>query len=514
MAFTRWQRLFAILLAVLATAGTAEAQRGPGRGEADQRISGTAATAPVASEHVLVTGGRSLAYRSEAGTIDLRDAKGEGAAHVFFVAHTLVSGDASRPVTFVFNGGPGAASGYLQLGAIGPRAVVFGENGEIPPAPQRLADNPDTWLDFTDLVFIDPVGTGYSRGADAEAERRYFGVVADAEATVAIIRTYLESHRRQGSPLFLAGESYGGFRAALLAHKLAADAGLKVSGAVLISPALELSLVFNPDPYNPLVWALMLPSMAAVRLESEGVHDRAGLAAGLAEAERFALGDYLLALVGEVVAGGNAVGARVAAFTGLSPEVVARQNGRVPVTTFLREFARASGKVLSRYDGAVAVPDPGNPRAADAVLGGATAAFASAFASYAAEELGYRTDLQYQLLNGQIAGRWDYGTTPTRQGFAGVLDDLEQARIINPAIEIMIAHGYTDLVTPYYATAYLVRRMLPVPGAAPVDLQGYAGGHMMYLRPQSRRELGADAARLYQRALAKLAPAPVPVPAP
>lgn len=504
-----WARLAAFALALALGSAPADAQRGPEQRRSEPAEIG-AAISPLVSDHSITVGGKLLTYRAEAATLPLRDAKGDVTAHVFYVADTLAPADPARPITFVFNGGPGAASAYLQLGAMGPRAMATGEAGEILAAPQRLIDNPDTWLDLTDMVFVDPVGTGYSRTIDPGRQNEFWGVKADAEAMTAFIRSYLDTHDRRSSPLFLVGESYGGFRAALLARKLPADAGLPVAGVVLVSPALELSLVFNPDPYNPLVWALGLPSLAAVRIEAEGVHDRASIAAGLKEVESYALGDYLLSLVDDVTAGAALAGARVAALTGLPLEVVMRQNGRVTVGTFLREFARPSGKVLSRYDGAVAVPDPGNPRAGDPVLGSATTALASAFVAYAEGELGVRTDIRYQLLNGQVAGRWDYGTTPSRQGFAGVIDDLQEARKANPALQTMIAHGYTDLVTPYFATTYLVRRLPPIAGAGAIDVQGYAGGHMMYLRPQSRRELKADAARLYQRALAaKERPSPL-----
>ncbi len=203
--------------------------------------------------------------------------------------------DTKRPITFVFNGGPGAASAYLHLGAIGPKIVEANAKGELAGPPSRLVVNDSSWLDFTDLVFVDPVGTGYSRVSDGKTEQDFFGVEQDTDSLADFIRLYLIDAERMASPVFLAGESYGGFRAATITRALQKSRGISPSGLVLISPALEFALLYGED-YDPLPWALALPSYAAVNLESQGVTGREGLAGALQDAERYPLGDYFVAL--------------------------------------------------------------------------------------------------------------------------------------------------------------------------------------------------------------------------
>jgi carboxypeptidase C (cathepsin A) len=466
---------------------------------------------PSTTRHEITLDGRRLGYAATAGTLPLRDAKGETTAEIFHVAYTRDPPALDRPVTFVFNGGPGAASAFLNLGAIGPRNVVFAENGTYLPTPAALADNPDSWLDVTDLVFVDPVGTGYSRAAGTgdDAEKRFLGVRQDAEAMTAFVRLYLARTNRTLSPVFLAGESYGGFRAALLAKNLQTEGGIAVNGAVLISPALEFALLFG-DEYMPLKWMLPLPSLAAVNLERQGVTGREALETRLRDIERFARTDYLVFLAAGMQAPSDALTESLVRFTGLSPDLVRRHYGRISASVFMKEYDRANGRVLSRYDGSVSRPDP-NPadsRAGgpDPVLDRADSVWTPAFVRHVRDELGYATDVTYRLLNRSISGRWDFGTSPNRQGYAGALEDLQAARVLNPALQVLIAHGLTDLITPYFASRYLVDQLPPLAGAAPIELRLYGGGHMMYMRPESRRALKADARALYERALAKRPP--------
>jgi len=251
------------------------------------------------TRHEIRIGGRVLSYGATAGTLAIRDAKGERKADIFHVAYRLDGADpARRPIAFAFNGGPGAASAYLHLGALGPRALVFAPDGGIPAPPVQLIDNPDSWLPFTDLVFVDPVGTGYSRAGDGsdDANKAFWGVRQDVEAMAAFIRVYLAHAERTRSPVFLVGESYGGLRAAVLAHHLHTTQGIAVSGVVMVSPALEFSLIYGDD-YQPLTWALRLPSFYATVLQTRQGVTPAQLPAALAEAERFALGDFLTGLV-------------------------------------------------------------------------------------------------------------------------------------------------------------------------------------------------------------------------
>ena len=307
-----------------------------------------------------------------------------------------------------------------------------------------------------------------------------------------------------GSPVFIAGESYGAFRAATITRKLQKTGGVSPSGLVLVSPALEFALLHGED-YDPMPWALALPSYAAVKLESEGVTTREGLAEALKEAERYAMTDYLVALAAGAEEGGEAASTRVAELTGLPLKDVEQRLARITPSFFIKEFDRAGGQVLSRYDGSVSGPDPHPssawPRGPDPVLDATVPLWTAAFVQYAREELGFKTDEPFELLNRQVSGKWDYGTSPTRQGYAGVLDDIQEARAANRALEVMIATGYTDLITPYMAPTYLVKQLPPLNGASPITIQDYAGGHMLYLRPDSRRALKQDVETMYRRAL-------------
>jgi carboxypeptidase C (cathepsin A) len=485
--------------------------------KADASESGNAKTAdavpsfvlppPVITHHELSLDGTDIAYSAKAGTLPLRDDHDKTTAEIFYVAYWREPQDGKRPITFVFNGGPGAASAYLHLGAIGPKTVEVNAKGELLGPPPRLADNDASWLDFTDLVFVDPVGTGYSRVADGKSERDFYGVEQDTDALADFIRRYLTDAARMTSPVFLAGESYGGFRAATITRALQKTGGISPSGIVLISPALEFALL-NGEDYDPLPWALTLPSFAAVKLESQGVTGREALRGALHEAERYALSDYLVALASGAAQGSDAASAKVAELTGLPADLVRRNFARVPPGIFIKEFDRANGQVLSRYDGSVSGPDPSPastwPRGPDPVLDSTVPLWTGAFVQYAQEELGYKTDASYRLLNREVRPKWDFGTSPTRQGYAGVLDDIQDARASNRALEVFIGTGYTDLITPYLAQTYLVGQLPPLEGASPITVEDYAGGHMLYLRPDSRRALKKDVEAMYERALKSL----------
>ncbi|RWG39434.1 MAG: peptidase S10, partial [Mesorhizobium sp.] len=288
------------------------------------------------------------------------------------------------------------------------------------------------------------------------------------------------------------------FRAALLARTLQEDVGLSPSGIVLISPALEFMLV-RPDQFDQLHWALELPSLAAVRLRADGVSGEA-LRDRLAEVERYALGDYLTALASGLEQGGKLASGRVAEITGLPLDLVERNFARVPTGLFTREFQRAKGKVLSPYDATISTADisPGSARieGPDPVLDRSVPVLTSAFVAYARNELNYRTDVSYRLLNGEISRNWEYGTSG--QGYAGAMNDLQRARSLNPSLGVVIINGYTDLVTPYLASRYLVNQLPSLADAKPIRLDVVEGGHMMYLRPDGRRALNEAASELYQ----------------
>ena len=449
------------------------------------------------THHTIKVGGVPLDYTAEAGTLALPGSGGKTAANIFYVAYTRDPKNTKRPLTFVFNGGPGAAATYLHLGGIGPRVVEVNAKGELQGPPPALADNPSTWLDMTDLVFVDPVGTGYSRASEAKDEEKFWGVEQDTDALADFVRLYLIKSARMLSPVFLMGESYGGFRAASLARALQKSGTNSPSGVVLISPVLEFSLLYGED-YDPLSWALGLPSLAAVNLEKKGITTRDALASGVKEAETYALSDYLVELASGAEAGGKAASGTVARLTGLPLDVVERRQARISPSLFIKEFDRANSQVLSRYDGSVSGPDP-NPTSSWARA--ALTRCSTPRCRYGprpscnmrSSELDYKTDETYRLLNRDARNKWDFGTSPTRQGYAGVIDEVQEARSANPALEVLIAGGYTDLITPYLASSFLVR---PVAVASP---RGAHPGEDLCRRPHalspSRFARGAEAGR-------------------
>jgi carboxypeptidase C (cathepsin A) len=470
-----------LLLLCVATAGAAPAE----------------APVRVVTRHSIMLAGRRLDYRAIAETLPLVDAKGNPTAAIFTVTYIVDrAAGAARPVSFVFNGGPGAASVFLHLGTIGPRILAMPASGAAPQPPFRLVDNRATWLPFTDLVFIDPVGTGYSRGFghEEDPDRPFFDVRADLASLAQTIRLWLTRYHRWGSPIYLVGESYGGFRAAALARMLPDDDSATVSGLVLISPALDLSAL-NPGPRDLLAAAFFLPSYATVAAAW-------GLRPGddIAAVERFALDGYLTglaALKGRPSAGDPFI-AKVAALAGLPEAIVRRYRGRIPRHVFVREIRRSEDEIVSVYDGTIARLAAGGAARGDAddpLLQPAAAAFGAAFNAYAASELGYHTELPYHVLAREVAREWDWQEA-RREGLA--MEALQAALLDHPGMRVLIANGCYDLVTPYLGSRWLVDQ-LELPGATRdmIRLRLYKGGHMMYLRRESRRGLARDAAQVY-----------------
>lgn len=444
--------------------------------------------------------GTDVAFTVTAGTLPMLDSKGERVAWMFYVAYTRDGAPReSRPVTFAFNGGPGASSAYLHIGTMGPKIASFGDGPQV-KSPARLVDNPDSWLDLTDLVFIDPIGTAYSRtvAGTEEANRRFWGVRGDVDSLAAFIDLYLARNGRQGSPKYIVGESYGGFRAARLAQLLSADRGIALSGLFLVSPVIDFSLITR-EGQSVLPDALVLPSYAAVALERKGP----ATAEALAEVERFALGPYLASLSAAPPreADLNTAFEAVAKFTGLPLPLVTQYRGRVPLDVFVKEVRRSDQQLASGYDGSLASPDPFPETASshrDPAAESLRSALGSAMPDYLTTALGVRTDIPYLIRNPEVERRWDWwsGLTITG-GYVSAASQLREALAAIPGLKVSVAHGMTDLVTPYYTSRYLLDHLPPKLAAGRVALHLYAGGHMMYLRPASRAGLHTDAAKLY-----------------
>ena len=465
-------------------------------GRADEKAE-SGPPARVATHHDIVLGDHRLDYDAVVETLAVTDAKGAVTASVYTIAYLTDAavGD-RRPVSFVFNGGPGAASVFLHLGALGPRIMETPGNGSAPSPPVRLVDNPSTWLPFTDLVFVDPVGTGFSRGVGKEEnpDKQFWDVHADIASLGAVVRLWLTRHERWGSPVFLVGESYGGFRAAAMARSLPHDVNVTVSGLVLVSPALDLSAL-HPGERDLLAAAFVLPSYAATAAAFDTARspDQSGV-------ERFALSDYLVglaALKGRPPAGDPFI-EKVAGISGLSEDIVRRYRGRVPNHVFAREIRRAEGEAVSLYDGTVTRPAGAGGHGADPVLQPAAAAFGAAFNAYAGEALGFHTDWPYRVLAQDVSQQWNWQGERQEGGPGLAMSSLEAALIDHPGTRVLIANGRYDLVTPYFASRWLVDQLeVPTPVRAAIRLRVYEGGHMMYMRPDSRAALARDAAELY-----------------
>jgi carboxypeptidase C (cathepsin A) len=461
-------------------------------------------------------GSLSIDYTAGAEWILLRK-KEKPAAEIFSVSYVARS-DGERPVTFVFNGGPGASSAFLHMGAVGPQRVAFPRDGTLPQMPPRLVPNEQSWLAFTDLVFVDPVGTGFSRvveddgkdrkdgkkpqsGEDGDA-REYFGYKRDLESLCEFMGRWLSSRRRWGAPVFIAGESYGGYRVGRLVRLLQENTGIGLNGAVLISPALELNTL-SPTDYDVLAWVDLVPSMAIAAAH----HGRSrAFAAGtppedvLHEAEAFASGDYATLLTRGAsmpAAERDRILGRLADLIGLPAELVGRAEGRITARVFTRELLRDERKVLGLYDATITATDPFPDREAfagpDPTLSGISPAYTTAINRQLRSEIGVETDREYMVLSDEVNESW---RDDAPQHFfippAGATDDFRYGMALNPHMKAFITHGRHDLVTPYYATDRLRNLMRLDPQmTGRLTVRHFAGGHMFYAWEDSRREFTA-----------------------
>lgn len=451
------------------------------------------------TQHAITVAGRTLSYTATAGTLRLKDDKDETTAEISYISFVLDNaGDAQRrPISYLLNGGPGASSAFLDIGAIGPRALQFAPDGALPPPVDRVADNPDTWLPFTDLVFIDPVGTGWSRATDEDkAPKEFWTVSHDLDSIEDIVRLHLAAVGRLTSPVYLVGESYGGFRVSRLARDLAIDDGIAPAGVIMVSPVIDFSLMFG-GPLDTLSWALRLPSYAAAERGPASLAPN-----GLADVEEFAMHDYLVALAAGPQASDatTALYQKLAQLTGMSEENVARWRGRIPLYAYVRDLHGREGRIVSRYDADISATDPDpiseNAGRDDPVLDASIAPFTAAFIAYARDELGYKTDQPFSLLSREVGRHWDWEAGHGTSNSVGASDSLRRALALEPGLKVMIAHGVTDLITPYMMSRY-IRDHMPEALAQRIELKVYAGGHMLYLRPDSRHRLHDDAASFY-----------------
>ncbi|MHC4947789.1 MAG: S10 family peptidase [Planctomycetota bacterium] len=475
----------------------------PGAAEADEGDD-----APSVTRHTTIIDGEPIAYTATAGTIPLMEEDGTVKARVFFVAYEQegVEDAARRPVTFTFNGGPGSSSVWLHLGAFGPKRVHMTDEGEPIGPPYALVDNESSLLDLTDLVFIDPVMTGYSRPAPGEDKSQFHGIDEDVESVGEFIRLWTTRYERWSSPKFLAGESYGTTRAAGLAGHLQERHGMFLNGLVLVSAILNFQTA-RFDRGNDLSFLLVLPTCTATAWYHERLEPglQADLAAALREVETFVRGDYALALMqGDRLpeAERRAVAARIARYTGLTPEYVERSNLRVHMGRFVKELLRDQrrtvGRLDSRYKG-VDADAAGERYEYDPSYAAIQGPYTAMLNHHVRVDLGYESDLSYEILTGRVRP-WSYRGYENR--YVNVAETLRTAMTRNHALRVFVASGYYDFATPYFATDYTVDHLGLDPAlAGHVTVRRYEAGHMMYVHRPSREQLKRDLEAFYGAAL-------------
>ncbi|MGH6712527.1 MAG: S10 family peptidase [Bradyrhizobium sp.] len=441
------------------------------------------------TKQTLALPGRTLALTAIAGSIRLFDDKGEPQADIAYTSYALDGADpATRPVTFLFNGGPGASSAWLQLGDAGPWRLSISGDGAVASASPDLMPNAETWLDFTDMVFIDPVGTGYSRfvASGEDARKRFFSVDGDVSSIALVIRRWLEKYDRLLSPKFVTGESYGGIRGPKIVRNLQTQQGVGVRGLILVSPLLDYR-EFSGS--SQLQYVHRLPTMVAVAREAKGPVKWADLA----EAENYARGEFLTDLLkGQADAAATTrLADKVAALTGIDQAVSRRLAGRFEVGEFRREFDRRNGRVTGRYDASVSgfdpYPDSNDSHFGDPSGDSLTAPLTSAAVDLTTRKLNWRPDGSYHLLNGSVFGAWDFGRGPAES-----VSQLRQILALDPKMKLLVGHGLFDLATPYFASKIILDQLPAFAGPARVKLVVYPGGHMFYSRDLARQAFRSE----------------------
>jgi len=445
------------------------------------------------THHSITVKGRTLSFSATAGSLRLFNESGEPQADIAYTAYQLDGTEPrNRPVTFFFNGGPGAASAYLQLGCAGPWRLPIEGEAAIPSASPQLNPNAETWLDFTDLVFIDPVATGYSRfvSGDGDSHKQFFTVDGDVNALAVVVRRYLEKAGRLLSPKFIVGESYGGIRGPKIVNELQTRQGVGVNGLILISPLFDFREFGGT---SLLQYVISLPSMTAIAREAKHPVTRADMA----DVENYARSDFLADLIkGEADKEATTrLADRVSALTGIDQAVSRRLAGRLGISEFRREFDRRDGKVTGRYDGSVLGLDP-SPDSSDSHFSDPSgdsliAPLTSAAVNLTMHTLNWRPDGPYRLLNRSIS--WDYGRggNPVQS-----ITELRQILALDPKIKLLIGHGLFDLATPYFGSKLWLDQLPAYASPDRVKLVVYPGGHMFYSREAARQAFRSEAEAL------------------
>lgn len=463
----------------------------------------------VESDHTITIGGQEISYKAVAGTILLRDEEDKPTASIFYISYTRdgVKDRAARPLTFSFNGGPGSSSVWLHLGMLGPRRVRLAEDGGALPPPYRLVDNEYSLLDETDLVFIDPVSTGYSRAIPPKDANKFHGLREDAASVAEFIRLYVTRNKRWSSPKFIIGESYGTTRAAALSGELSRRLNMNVNGIMLVSTVLNFqTLDFNAG--NDLPYILYLPSYTATAWFHKKLPadlQRRTLSEAYELSESFARHEYQDALFGGsslTAAQHRAIVERYAQLTGLTTNYVDKSNLRVPLGRFAAELLVDENRVVGRYDSRYKgfIRDKlANRMEQDPSYEAVASAFASTFNDYVRNELKYETDIPYEVLASVGGWNWDQSN-----GYVDVAETLAGAMTRNPFLKVHVSSGYYDLATPLFATRYTFEHLNIDPALmSNLSMDNYTAGHMMYLNLADLKKSKTDLARFVEGAVPK-----------
>lgn len=435
-------------------------------------------------EQSVVIDGQTLRYTVTVGTIDARDSDGKLAGKVVYTSYVVPGKD--RPVLFAFNGGPGASSVFLNFGAIGPKHLEgIGDKGDSASGRIVMSDNQGTWLDFTDLVFIDPIGTGFSRSLVPmqETKKLFYSTEPDIEYLSTTVYKWLVEKGRMTSPKYIMGESYGGFRGPRLTYYLQSQLGVGINGLILVSPYLNPSDEGNGYIFSPIPWMVTLPPIVAAHLEREGKLTPEAMQSVIAYDE----GPYATALIA-----GNADSAseqamveRVTQMTGLDPTYVKQSGGRFETGSYLREVAREQGKIGSVYDSNVTMLDPfpwaPEQRASDPILASIIAPTTEAMVDFVTNVIGWKTDAPYHTLSFEVAGNWSRDENLQ----SGSVTQLREAVAADPGLKVFIGHGWNDLSCPFMGSVLSVNQM-PDALRNRISIHEYPGGHMFYTRKDSR----------------------------
>jgi carboxypeptidase C (cathepsin A) len=459
------------------------------------------------TRHFIEVNSKKISYTATAGSIQLKEETGKPRANMFFVSYVKddEKDKARRPVTFAFNGGPGAASIFLHLGALGPKRALLGDEKALPP-PYQLVTNEYTWLAFTDLVFIDPVGTGYSRPVSGVEPKEFYGVKGDIQSVGEFIRIYLTRYQRWLSPKFIAGESYGTTRAAGLSGYLQNKLGINLNGILLISEVLNFqTIMFSPG--NDLPYILYLPpyTLAAWYHGKLSPGLEADLSKTREEVEQFALNEYTLALAkGDGLTDGekNRLIEKLADYTGLSRMFIKNSNLRIPTDVFVKELLRNENRRIGLLDSRIAGNYSVHEFTEDPSVFVVTGPLVSTWNEYVRNDLKYATEMPYVILSTKVNELWDWGSGTGGLGYLDVAKILRQAMSENKFLKVFIASGFYDLDTSYFATKYTVNHLGLEPSLRNnITLAYYDGGHQMYTHLPTLRKLTADVTEFYTKAL-------------